>query len=68
MSLSFPKWGQNRGAALLSRAGRPRPACPVVNTVEQADKDVDRGQGRPPHKTKRHRVVNPRPIGKEHAQ
>ena len=52
MSLSFLRNGQNRGAGLLSRAGRPRPAFSVCNTIEEADEDVGRGRGRPSHKTK----------------
>jgi len=52
MPLSFLRSGRNRGAGLLTSAGRPGSACPVGNTIEEADEDVGRGRGRPPYKTK----------------
>ncbi len=49
MSLSFLKCGPQSRAAFLSRAERSRPACSVCNTIEEADEDVVRGPGGPPH-------------------
>ena len=45
MSLSFLESGRQSRAALLSRAGRPRPACSVCNTLAKADEDVGCGPG-----------------------
>ena len=56
MSPSFLESGRQSRAALLSRAGRPRPAYSVCTTIEQADEDVGRGPGGPPHKTMWHWV------------
>jgi hypothetical protein len=49
MSLSLHECGRQSRAALLSRAGRPRPACSVGNTSEEADEDGGGGPGGLPH-------------------
>ena len=64
MPLRFLECGRQSRAALLSRAGRPRPACSVCDTVEKADEDVGRGPGGPPHQTKWYWLRKLRPIGK----
>ena len=56
MPLSFP----NPDGKVPSRAGRPRPACSVFHAAEQADEDVGRGPGGPPHQDRSVRAkLNP---------
>ena len=57
MALSFPGCGRQSRAALLSRAGRPRPDCSVCNASEKAGEYVGRRPGGPPHKAKWHRLA-----------